>query len=163
MPHAGRLYHGLFIFLGLIPFILLYNELPIFTLYCGITLFERRYWRGRIQTKVSRFFFLLFFFFQFLTLKLYDHVLVKEFSILRLTYLFFSKWCYVKWRNFLLIFFFRWRLLLSVSLVNGLFIVSGFLLNFKEISRILFDCCEFKEPFLSMWRTNNFVLLWLQF
>jgi len=44
----------------------------------------------------------------------------------------------------------RWRLLLSVSLVNGLFIVSGFLLNFKEISRILFDCCEFKEPFLSM-------------
>ena len=45
---------------------------------------------------------------------------------------------------------FRWRLLLSLSLVNSLYIVTGFLLNFKEISRMLFTCCEFKEPFLSL-------------
>jgi len=57
----------------------------------------------------------------------------------------------------------RWRLLLSSSLVNGLYIVSGFLLNFKEISRLLFNCCEFKEPFLSLDTTTydiwSFVLL----
>lgn len=49
----------------------------------------------------------------------------------------------------------RWRLLLSVSLVNGFFIVSGFLLNFKEISRMFFECCEFKEPFNSI-NTNTY-------
>ncbi len=43
----------------------------------------------------------------------------------------------------------RWRLLLTLSLVNGLFIVTGFLLNFKEISRIFFDCCDFAEPYSS--------------
>ena len=52
-------------------------------------------------------------------------------------------------------FFYRWRLLLSVSLVNGFFIVSGFLLNFKEISRMFFECCEFKEPFNSI-NTNTY-------
>ncbi len=36
-----------------------------------------------------------------------------------------------------------------MSLVNGLYIVTGFLLNFKEISRIFYNCCEFDEPFLS--------------
>ena len=51
--------------------------------------------------------------------------------------------------------FYRWRLLLSVSLVNGFFIVSGFLLNFKEISRMFFECCEFKEPFNSI-NTNTY-------
>jgi hypothetical protein len=44
---------------------------------------------------------------------------------------------------------FRWRLLLTLSLVNGLYIVTGFLLNFKEISRLFYKCCEFEEPFLS--------------
>jgi len=42
----------------------------------------------------------------------------------------------------------RWRLLLTLSLINGLYIVSGFLLNFKEVSRYIFDCCEIEEPFL---------------
>jgi len=49
----------------------------------------------------------------------------------------------------------RWRLLLSVSLVNGFFIVSGFLLNFKEISRMFSECCEFREPFRSI-NTNTY-------
>lgn len=57
----------------------------------------------------------------------------------------------------------RWRLLLSLSMVNSFFIISGFLLNFKEISRLLFNCCEFKEPFLSLDTTTydvwSFVLL----
>jgi len=41
----------------------------------------------------------------------------------------------------------RWRLLLSLSLINGLYIVTGFLLNFKVVSRMIFDCCEIKEPY----------------
>ena len=61
-----------------------------------------------------------------------------------------------QWRFWLeLQFFYRWRLLLSVSLVNGFFIVSGFLLNFKEISRMFFECCEFKEPYNSI-NTNTY-------
>ena len=47
---------------------------------------------------------------------------------------------------------FRWRLLLCLSLVNGLYMWTGLLLNFKEISRIFFNCCEFKEPFLSKYK-----------
>ena len=47
------------------------------------------------------------------------------------------------------VFFHRWRLLLTVSLVNGLYIVTGFLINFKEFSRLWFDCCGFEEPFSS--------------
>ena len=43
---------------------------------------------------------------------------------------------------------YRWRLLLSLSLINGLYIVTGFLLNFKEVSRFAFDCCEIQQPFL---------------
>ncbi len=43
----------------------------------------------------------------------------------------------------------RWRLLLSVALVNGLYIVTGFLLNFKEVSRLFYDCCAILEPFES--------------
>jgi len=35
----------------------------------------------------------------------------------------------------------RWRLLLTVSLVNIFYIISGFLLNFKELSRLLSKCC----------------------
>ena len=45
--------------------------------------------------------------------------------------------------------YFRWRFLLSISLVYGLYIVTGFLINFKEFSRIWSDCCEFHEPFNS--------------
>ena len=43
----------------------------------------------------------------------------------------------------------RWRFLLTLSVVNGLYIVTGFLLNFKEVSRIFYTCCEFEEPFFS--------------
>ena len=35
----------------------------------------------------------------------------------------------------------RWRLLLTLSLVNIFYIISGFLLNFKEVSRLLYKCC----------------------
>lgn len=35
----------------------------------------------------------------------------------------------------------RWRLLLTISLVNIFYIISGFLLNFKELSRLLSKCC----------------------
>ena len=42
---------------------------------------------------------------------------------------------------------FRWHLLLTLSLINSFYIVSGFLLNFQEISRFLYDCCNIKEPF----------------
>ena len=35
----------------------------------------------------------------------------------------------------------RWRLLLTLSLVNIFYIISGFLLNFKELSRLLYKCC----------------------
>ena len=35
----------------------------------------------------------------------------------------------------------RWRLLLTLSLVNIFYIISGFLLNFKELSRLLNKCC----------------------
>ena len=41
----------------------------------------------------------------------------------------------------------RWRLLLTLSLVNSFYIICGFLLNFKEISRFLYDCCDIEEPF----------------
>ncbi len=39
--------------------------------------------------------------------------------------------------------------MLTISLVNGLYIVTGFLLNFKEIFRIFDSCCGVKEPFNS--------------
>ena len=55
----------------------------------------------------------------------------------------------------------RWRFLLTLSLVNGLYIVTGFLLNFKEISRIFYTCCEFEEPFFSERKTIHIVhFLW---
>ena len=44
-------------------------------------------------------------------------------------------------------FHYRWRLLLTLSLVNSFYIISGFLMNFKEISRFMHDCCDIKEPF----------------
>merc|ERR1711971_779467 len=40
----------------------------------------------------------------------------------------------------------RWRLLLTLSLVNIFYIISGFLLNFKELSRFLFSCCLISSP-----------------
>lgn len=40
----------------------------------------------------------------------------------------------------------RWRLLLTISLVNIFYIISGFLLNFKEFSTFLFNCCLIKSP-----------------
>jgi len=40
----------------------------------------------------------------------------------------------------------RWRLLLTISLVNIFYIISGFLLNFKELSRILYSCCIIRSP-----------------
>ena len=35
----------------------------------------------------------------------------------------------------------RWRLLLTLSLVNIFYIISGFLINFKELSRLMYKCC----------------------
>ena len=40
-----------------------------------------------------------------------------------------------------------WRTLLTLSLINSLYIISGFLLNFKEISRFVYNCCDIQEPF----------------
>ena len=43
----------------------------------------------------------------------------------------------------------RWRFMLSLSLVNGLYMLTGFLINFKELARMFYKCCEFLEPFES--------------
>lgn len=40
----------------------------------------------------------------------------------------------------------RWRLLLTISLVNIFYIISGFLLNFKELSRFIYNCCLMHSP-----------------
>ena len=40
----------------------------------------------------------------------------------------------------------RWRLLLTISLVNIFYIICGFLLNFKELSRFLYKCCALTSP-----------------
>jgi len=40
----------------------------------------------------------------------------------------------------------RWRLLLTISLVNIFYIICGFLLNFKELSRFLYKCCALVSP-----------------
>merc|ERR1711934_446622 len=41
----------------------------------------------------------------------------------------------------------RWRLLLTLSLVNIFYIICGFLLNFKAVSIFIYNCCEFKQPY----------------
>ncbi|XP_023325888.1 histamine H2 receptor [Eurytemora carolleeae] len=41
----------------------------------------------------------------------------------------------------------KWRIILTLSVVNILYIICGFLLNFKEISRFLFKCCNIIKPF----------------
>jgi flagellar biogenesis protein FliO len=60
----------------------------------------------------------------------------------------------------------RWRLLLTISLVNIFYIISGFLLNFKELSRFLFSCCLIKSPLEDInnitYDVWNFVLLALE-
>jgi len=57
----------------------------------------------------------------------------------------------------------RWRLLLTISLVNIFYILSGFLLNFKEFSSFLFNCCLIKSPLEDInnitYDVWNFVLL----
>jgi len=57
----------------------------------------------------------------------------------------------------------RWRLLLTISLVNIFYIISGFLLNFKELSRILYSCCLINSPLEDInnitYDVWNFVLL----
>jgi len=57
----------------------------------------------------------------------------------------------------------RWRLLLTVSLVNIFYIITGFLLNFKELSRFLYKCCAIKSPLEDIdnitYEVWNFVLL----
>ena len=40
----------------------------------------------------------------------------------------------------------RWRLLLTLSLVNIVYIIAGFLLNFKEYSRFMYKCCALTTP-----------------
>merc|ERR1712012_1463611 len=57
----------------------------------------------------------------------------------------------------------RWRLLLTLSLVNIFYIICGFLLNFKELSRFLFSCCLISSPLEDInnitYDVWNFVLL----
>jgi len=57
----------------------------------------------------------------------------------------------------------RWRLLLTQSLVNIVYIISGFLLNFKEISRFMYKCCAMTSPLEDInnitYDVWNFVLL----
>merc|ERR1711902_205903 len=57
----------------------------------------------------------------------------------------------------------RWRLLLTLSLVNIFYIISGFLINFKELSRLLYKCClvtSFLEDTNNLtYDVWNFVLL----
>jgi len=57
----------------------------------------------------------------------------------------------------------RWRLLLTISLVNIFYIISGFLLNFKELSRLLYKCCAITSPLEDInnitYDVWNFVLL----
>jgi hypothetical protein len=57
----------------------------------------------------------------------------------------------------------RWRLLLTLSLVNIFYIISGFLINFKDVSRFMFSCCAFEEPFAGInnvtYEVWSFVLL----
>jgi len=60
----------------------------------------------------------------------------------------------------------RWRLLLTLSLVNIFYIISGFLLNFKELSRFMFSCCLIQSPLEDInnitYDVWNFVLLALE-
>lgn len=57
----------------------------------------------------------------------------------------------------------RWRLLLTLSLVNIFYILCGFLLNFKELARFLFKCCALTSPLEEInnltYDVWNFVLL----
>jgi len=57
----------------------------------------------------------------------------------------------------------RWRLLLTLSLVNIFYIISGFLLNFKELSRLLYKCCLvtslLEDANTILYDVWNFVLL----
>eukprot|EP00090_Calanus_glacialis_P026286 TRINITY_DN4130_c0_g1_i1.p1 TRINITY_DN4130_c0_g1~~TRINITY_DN4130_c0_g1_i1.p1 ORF type:complete len:307 (-),score=58.65 TRINITY_DN4130_c0_g1_i1:123-1043(-) len=57
----------------------------------------------------------------------------------------------------------RWRLLLTISLVNIFYIITGFLLNFKELSRFLYKCCAITSPLEDInnitYDVWNFVLL----
>lgn len=60
----------------------------------------------------------------------------------------------------------RWRLLLTLSLVNIFYIISGFLLNFKELSRFLYKCCLMTSPLEDInnldYDVSSFVLLLLE-
>ena len=49
--------------------------------------------------------------------------------------------------------------MLSLSLVNIFYIISGFLLNFKEISRFVLECCSVIEPFKSNASIQNLMYL----
>jgi len=57
----------------------------------------------------------------------------------------------------------RWRLLLTLSLVNIVYIIAGFLLNFKEYSRFMYKCCALTTPLEDInnltYDVWNFVLL----
>ena len=52
----------------------------------------------------------------------------------------------------------RWRLLLTLSLINSFYIISGFLLNFKEVSRFVLNCCEMKQPFAGISITKLYTI-----
>jgi len=60
----------------------------------------------------------------------------------------------------------RWRLLLTISLVNIFYIITGFLLNFKELASFLNKCCFIASPLKDInnltYEVWNFVLLVLE-
>jgi NADH:ubiquinone oxidoreductase subunit 5 (subunit L)/multisubunit Na+/H+ antiporter MnhA subunit len=57
----------------------------------------------------------------------------------------------------------RWRLLLTLSLVNIFYIITGFLLNFKVVSVFIYECCKFMEPYNGintiLYEVFSFILL----
>lgn len=50
---------------------------------------------------------------------------------------------------------YRWQRLVTISLVNILFITCGFPLNFKEFSRFLYKYCFFRSPFSGKIETSQ--------
>ncbi len=124
MSITGDVLHDLGLFLVVVAAVLLHHEFPVLPVHRGIPFPAGRVRRGGVQPEVT----------QLLSLSSFTN--------------------HAPFRNFNLLspFHFRWRFLLSMSLVNIFFIISGFLLNFKEISRLMKSCCELHEPFDSEFR-----------
>jgi len=48
----------------------------------------------------------------------------------------------------------KWKTLLAVSMVNAIYIICAFLLNFKELSRFFYNCCSLERPFINLNNTT---------